>query len=41
MTLPRGNRLGPHEILVPIGADGMGKVYPAQLGRELRTVAVT
>ena len=27
MTLPAGSRLGPYEILSPIGAGGMGEVY--------------
>jgi len=27
MTLPAGSRLGPYEILAPIGAGGMGEVY--------------
>ncbi|MGZ7077960.1 MAG: protein kinase domain-containing protein [Thermoanaerobaculia bacterium] len=36
--LPAGKRLGPYEILAPIGAGGMGDVYRARdtrLGREL------
>jgi hypothetical protein len=28
MTLPAGARLGPYEILSPLGAGGMGEVYP-------------
>jgi serine/threonine protein kinase/Tol biopolymer transport system component len=36
--IPAGKRLGPYEILAPIGAGGMGQVYRARdtrLGREL------
>jgi len=38
MTLASGSRLGPYEILSPIGAGGMGEVYRARdprLGREV------
>ena len=38
MTLSAGTRLGPYEILSPIGAGGMGEVYRAKdprLGREV------
>ena len=38
MTLEAGARLGPYEILSPIGAGGMGEVYRARdprLGREV------
>src|SRR5688572_6522250 len=40
MTLPRGTRLGPYEIVTPIGAGGMGEVYRARDGRLDRTVAI-
>src|ERR1700732_391738 len=38
MPLSSGDKLGPYEILAPIGAGGMGQVYRARdtrLGREV------
>src|SRR5499425_1601653 len=40
MTFPTGSRLGPYEILAPIGAGGMGEVYKARDTRLDRTVAI-
>src|SRR6266446_1604512 len=40
MFLATGARLGPYEILAPIGAGGMGEVYKARDTRLDRTVAV-
>ena len=40
MTLSTGLRLGPYEILAPIGAGGMGEVYRARDTRLDRTVAI-
>jgi eukaryotic-like serine/threonine-protein kinase len=40
MTLSPGARLGPYEILGPIGAGGMGEVYRARDTRLSREVAV-
>ena len=40
MTLAAGTKLGPYEILSPIGAGGMGEVYRARDTRLERTVAV-
>ena len=40
MTLDAGRRLGPYEIVSPIGAGGMGEVYRARDTRLDRTVAI-
>jgi TolB-like protein/Tfp pilus assembly protein PilF len=40
MSLPPGRRLGPYEILSPLGAGGMGEVLKAKDTRLQRTVAV-
>jgi serine/threonine protein kinase len=40
MPLNSGTKLGPYEILGPIGAGGMGEVYRARDQRLSRDVAV-
>ena len=40
VTLTIGSRLGPYEILSPLGAGGMGEVYKAKDTRLDRTVAI-
>jgi len=40
MAMSAGTRLGPYEILAPIGAGGMGEVYRARDSRLSREVAI-
>jgi len=40
MNLDRGTKLGPYEILAPIGAGGMGEVFKARDIRLNRIVAI-
>src|SRR5512147_2480070 len=40
MALSAGTRLGPYEIVKPLGAGGMGEVYLARDSRLKREVAV-
>src|SRR5437762_7606203 len=39
-SLSAGSRLGPYEIVAPLGAGGMGEVYRAQDTRLARAVAI-
>jgi len=44
MTLSAGSRLGPYEVIAPLGAGGMGEVYRAKdprLGREVAIKVLT
>jgi serine/threonine protein kinase len=40
MAMASGTRLGPYEVLSPLGAGGMGQVYRARDTRLDRTVAI-
>ena len=40
MGITAGTKLGPYEIVSPLGAGGMGEVYRAQDTRLERTVAI-
>jgi len=40
MTISTGTRLGPYQIVAPIGAGGMGEVYRARDTRLDRSVAI-
>lgn len=40
MPLTAGTRLGPYEVLVPIGAGGMGEVYKSCDTKLDRLVAI-
>jgi serine/threonine protein kinase len=40
MPLAAGDKLGPYEILAPLGAGGMGEVYKGRDTRLQRTIAI-
>ena len=40
MALASGTRLGPYEVVAPLGAGGMGEVYRARDTRLERIVAI-
>ena len=40
LSLTTGTRLGPHEIVTPIGAGGMGEVYRATDSNLKRSVVI-
>src|SRR5512143_1069412 len=40
MTLATGRRLGPYQVLAPLGAGGMGEVYRARDAKLERDVAL-
>ena len=40
MSLEAGRKLGPYEVLAPIGKGGMGEVYKATDSRLDRVVAI-
>jgi len=40
VSLTAGSRLGPYEILAPLGAGGMGEVYRASDAKLKREVAI-
>jgi eukaryotic-like serine/threonine-protein kinase len=40
MTLAPGTKLGPYEVVAPVGVGGMGEMYRARDTRLDRTVAI-
>ena len=40
MALSAGDKLGPYEILAPLGAGGMGEVYRARDSKLNRDIAI-